>query len=138
MDIPKDDIAQYAPKLTVTRHTGALLMWFQQTYVYRGEPEQIKKFVKSATIKNLIFGWWSVVSVFVNPAVTIGNWVEFSNYQKEYAKFITNPGHYIADAKLAEQQSQAKQQQNFKTALIVLGVVVVAVIVLLIVAFNGS
>lgn len=119
MNLTKEDIETYAPKLQLIRHTGALLMWFQQSYYYRGEPEKLKPQLISVTIKNLIFGWWSVVSVFLNPAVTIANWIEFNKYSKEYARYSTSPEQYIFEAKQAVQNGTSKKDKRFKTALIV-------------------
>lgn len=119
MSLTQEEIETYAPKLVLTRHTGALLLWFQNSYAFRGTPEQLKPKLISVTVKNLLVGWWSVVSVFINPAVTIGNWFEFNKYSKDYARYITSPEQYVYEARQAEQNGTAKKDRRFKTGITV-------------------
>lgn len=79
------------PELILTRHTGALLMYFQQSYRYTGDPEMLISTLLTITIKNLLFGWWGIKSLFINPFVTIRNWVRFSQYKKAYREFHAKP-----------------------------------------------
>ena len=106
MSITQEDIEAYAPKLTLTRHTGALLMYFQQDYSYRGDPEELKSIVLGVTIKNLLFGWWGIKSLFINPFVTVYNLVRFSQYKKAYAGYIANPDQYILEQKSKAQNGK--------------------------------
>lgn len=124
MNITQEDFDLYAPKLSLTRHTGALLWWFQQTYTYRGSPEKLKSELISISVKNLIFGWWSPMSLIINPAVTIGNLIYFQQYKKRFADFISSPEPFIVKAKGAEKMAAEKADKGLKKALIILGVVV--------------
>ena len=120
MALTKEDIEKYTPQVRLIRHNGALLFWFQRTYIFRGEPEKIKPALIAITVKNLIFGWWSIVSVFANPVITIFNWVDFNKYTKDYARYVASPEQYIAEARHAEESGQNKKDKRFKTLMMVL------------------
>lgn len=129
MSVTQQDMQTFAPKLLLVRHTGALLMWFQQSYYFQGEPEKLQPQVSAVTVKNLLFGWWSIVSLFANPFVTISNLVRFSNYKKEYQRYITAPEQYVFEAKERhESGADARKRRSEKITMTVC-------IVLLIVAF---
>jgi len=134
MSITKEDIELYAPKLMLISHIGALIFWFQSSRFYRGEPAQLKTQLKRVTTQNLIFGWWSIVSVFINPAITAANWQRFSEYEKEYAKYMASPEQYIFEAKQAAEAAQTKAAQHAKPKLwLKIFVTVVIVIVILVI-----
>lgn len=97
--ITKQDINLYAPKLILLRHTGLLIMYSQKQFTYRSKPELLRSELINITVKNLLFGWWGVKSLFINPVVTIHNWVKFFNYKKEYYEFLNNPRGYIVEAR---------------------------------------
>lgn len=132
MNITQEDIQKYAPVLRLTRHTGALLLWVQNTYIFRGEPESLKPKVVSVTIKNLIFGWWSIVSVFMNPVITIINWTNYKQYSREYARFIASPEQYIFEARHAEESGANKKDRQFKVVLTV-GLIIAALVALVLI-----
>lgn len=46
-------------QLKLIRHTGALILWQQRTYVVSGTREQCEAAYKSAQTYNLLVGWWS-------------------------------------------------------------------------------
>lgn len=50
-------------QLKLIRHTGALILWQQRTYVVSGTREQCEAAYKSAQTYNLLVGWWSLVSL---------------------------------------------------------------------------
>ena len=99
MNPTQEDTATYAPTLVLTRHTGALLMYFQQDYTYRGDPMQLKPALLMITLKNFLFGWWSIRSIVINPFVIIYNIVRYFRYKKAYARFMANPNQYIFEMK---------------------------------------
>lgn len=134
MALTAADVEQYAPRLRLTRHTGALLFWFQNTYTFRAEPEKLKPVLVSITVKNLLFGWWSIVSVFVNPAVTIMNWIEFKAYTKKYAQFRAMPEQYIFEARQAEENGTNKKDKQFKVAMTVFLILAAIVALFLIIS----
>jgi len=135
MSTTQEDIELYAPKLMLIRHVGALIFWFQKSYFYRGEPAQLKTQLTRITVQNLIFGWWSIVSVFINPAITGANWQRFSEYEKEYAKYQASPEQYIFEAKQAAEAAQAKAARHAKPKLWlkIFATVIIVIVVLVII-----
>ncbi len=89
----------YMPTLTLIRHTGLLLAWQQQTLHYRGTPAQLKTKLWEITGKNLLFGWWSIFSLFINPSVTIGNFFLYWSYLSQWNRFTASPHTYTEKIK---------------------------------------
>ena len=135
MEITNEDNEAYAPKLVLIRHTGAVIVWSQRSFVYRGQPDRLRPQVVSVTVKNLLFGWWSIVSIFANPVVTIGNWARFSRYTKEYQRYIAAPEQYLREAKQAAEVSAVRQAHTRKRLFIFLGVAVPVLAVVVIAGF---
>lgn len=122
--LSKEDMENLRPKLKVIEHIGIVLGWHQYTATYVGEPDNLRPMVKSATIKNLAFGWWSPMSIFINPVVTTTNWVRFNSYSKEYIIFKQNPSEYLYEKKRKSLEDAEKTDRRFKYALIVLGALI--------------
>lgn len=129
-----EDVRAYAPRLVLTRHTGILFAWTQQDYTYFGEPDSLKQFLESITIKNLLFGWWSPRSIIINPIVILTNWRNFVSYKKKYKQFLMQPAAYIAKAKKDAIINAEREKRRTKRALIMLGVLVAIFIVITLVA----
>lgn len=123
MPVTQEDIQTYAPRLLLIRHTGVILWWMQQSYYFRGEPEKLRPQLISITLKNLFFGWWSIASFFINPVVTIANWVRFAHYGKEYQRYVATPEQYVREAKQAAEDAAVRKSRNQKRTFKVLGVV---------------
>ena len=69
---PTDAARRFQIKLR--RHTGAVLLWQQRTYVVTGTVEECERAYRAAQVYNLTVGWWSPLSIVVM------NWVAlFSN-----------------------------------------------------------
>lgn len=90
---------EYLPSLTLVRHTGLLLAWQRQTLQYQGTPSQLKQRLWEVTGKNLLVGWWSVFSLFINPCVTAGNFLLYWSYLSRWNSFTASPHKYIEKAK---------------------------------------
>lgn len=138
MSITKEDVERYSPKLELTRHTGALLWFFQSTYSYRGKPDELKPELVSVTIKNLVFGWWSPRSIIINPVVTITNLYKFRRYAKAFDSFMAAPEKYLIDAKEAAYLKLEKQKRHTKRLLIILGILVAIFVTVIIAGVTSS
>lgn len=72
-------------QLRLIRHTGMLVLWHQSIRTYQGTYEQCMAAYASAQRHNLIFGWWSIVSIiFSNWFALIQNF-RSANQLKEIA-----------------------------------------------------
>lgn len=60
-------------RVTVTKHTGALFLWFNQRQTITGSYAQCDAAITRAQQHNLIFGWWSFLSVLLNPIALLSN-----------------------------------------------------------------
>ncbi|WKG06139.1 hypothetical protein [Mycolicibacterium sp. HK-90] len=45
------------------RHTGLLILWFNQTRTLTGTAEQCEAALTSAQLHNVCLGWWSILSL---------------------------------------------------------------------------
>lgn len=90
---------EYLPSLMLIRHTGMLLAWQRQTLQYQGTPTQLKPKLWEVTGKNLLVGWWSVFSLFINPCVIVGNFFLYWSYISKWNSFAASPHDYIEKAK---------------------------------------
>ncbi|KHO21835.1 hypothetical protein [Mycolicibacterium setense] len=54
-------------RVETMRHTGLLILWFNQTRTVTGTAEQCEAALTSAQRHNLVLGWWSFLSIlFMN------------------------------------------------------------------------
>jgi len=130
----EQDIKEYTPTLTLTRHTGLLLAYRQQHYSFTGEPRKLRAKLIEITIKNLILGWWGVRSMIINPAIIIENIINYFSYKKEYQAFMLSPKNYINKAKDAENKiaiNSKNDEQREKRQLIVWSIILLVVMVVL-------
>lgn len=58
-------------QVSTMRHTGALIFWFNQRYVITGTYDQCDAALRSAQIHNVVFGWWSFLSILLMNWVAI-------------------------------------------------------------------
>lgn len=78
-------------QVEVTSHTGALIFWSHQRRVVIDTYDQCAKALRSAQAHNLIFGWWSFLSL------VLINWVALlQNVQarRQLAKDVQNAHAY--------------------------------------------
>jgi hypothetical protein len=61
--------------ITLTRHYGVLIFYFQSTKTFIGTYDECVKEYNKAQISNLILGWWSIFSIIVNPFVILFNFL---------------------------------------------------------------
>ncbi|MUM27987.1 hypothetical protein [Mycolicibacterium sp. CBMA 295] len=77
MSQPHQQAAQQYPpppavpvfRISAMRHTGLLVLWFNQTRTVTGTLEQCEAELVSAQQHNLVLGWWSFLSILIM------NWV---------------------------------------------------------------
>ncbi|WP_374023299.1 hypothetical protein [Mycobacterium sp. HNNTM2301] len=55
----------------VRKHTGAVILMFNQTYTVTGTLAQCEAALDNALLHNLLAGWWSVASVLIWNWVTL-------------------------------------------------------------------
>jgi hypothetical protein len=53
--------------VTVTKHTGGLVFWYNQRRTVSGAYPQCEAAINQAQLHNLFFGWWSIASLLWNP-----------------------------------------------------------------------
>jgi len=53
--------------VTVTKHVGALVFWYNQRRAVTGSSAQCDAAIGKAQLHNLLFGWWSLASLLWNP-----------------------------------------------------------------------
>jgi hypothetical protein len=54
-------------QVTVTKHTGGLVFWYNQRRTVTGGYAQCDTAITKAQLHNLFFGWWSIASLLWNP-----------------------------------------------------------------------
>lgn len=123
-ELTKVEIEQFRPKLLLVEHMGIIVWWLQTTQSYTGEPRKLKRIVLSITVRNLIVGWWSMASIFINPVVTVRNWVRYFIYSKKYRDFSRSPQEYLYNEKKRFIEHPAKTDKRLKYALIVLAALI--------------
>lgn len=60
-------------QVTVTKHTGAAIFWFNQRQTVSGSYLQCTAALSGAQGHNLLLGWWSVGSLLWNPIALSAN-----------------------------------------------------------------
>lgn len=69
------------PVLHLTRHTGMVLAWQQQSYQYQGPPELLRPKYYKTQGYCVAFGWWSPMSLFINPIVILANLIRWLHFR---------------------------------------------------------
>lgn len=72
------------PVLELIKHTGLLLAFQDTTYNYKGNPEVLSEKFYGVQLHNFLFGWWSFLSVFINPLIIIANTIRWLQYKHRY------------------------------------------------------
>ena len=81
------------PVLHLAKHTGAIVAFVNKSYKLQGDPERHKAAYIECQRHCLLFGWWSVFSLFlINPASILLNAYNWSRYKKKYAFYIQSQG----------------------------------------------
>jgi hypothetical protein len=91
------------PTISLIRHTGLLIGYKSEEYKLVGSPENIRPLLDDVTHKNLIFGWWSPLSLCINPSIILGNYILFSQYKSRYTRFYKNEQKPPAEVMSAKQ-----------------------------------
>lgn len=74
---PADGVPRY--HITLRRHTGLMMWWFNQTHTFTGTIEECEREYRSAQNHNLLVGWWSLASLL------LWNWVSLLGNQHRMA-----------------------------------------------------
>ena len=81
------------PVLHLSKHTGMVIAFVNKSYKLQGDPATLKQAYVECQKHCLLFGWWSVFSLFlINPACILLNAYNWSSYKKKYVKFIQFQG----------------------------------------------
>lgn len=70
--------------LKLTKHTGLLVAWQSQEFHYQGSPDQLRPFYMKILAHNLSLGWWSTLSLLINPVTILSNWYSWIKYKQNY------------------------------------------------------
>jgi hypothetical protein len=54
-------------QVTITKHGGALVFWYNQRRTVTGSYAQCDDAISKAQVHNLLLGWWSFASLIWNP-----------------------------------------------------------------------
>jgi hypothetical protein len=52
-------------RVRLTKHTGLLMVFINETYTVTGTLEQCEAAIRQAQLHNMLAGWWSITSVLV-------------------------------------------------------------------------
>jgi len=74
------------------KHTGALIFWMNQTSIVTGSYEQCDAALSSAVVHCLVAGWWSILSVLLNPISLLAN----ANSRKQLRRQAADAQTYAA------------------------------------------
>jgi hypothetical protein len=81
---PTDAAGRFQIKLR--RHTGAVLLWLQRTYVVTGTLDECERAYRAAQVHNLTRGWWSLLSIVVMNWVALFSNVSAMHHVRHIAK----------------------------------------------------
>jgi hypothetical protein len=59
--------------LRLTRHSGMLIAWSNQTRTVSGSFDQCEEFYNQVQRHNYLLGWWSYSSIITNPIIIVRN-----------------------------------------------------------------
>jgi hypothetical protein len=62
--------------VTVTKHTGLIILWWNQRNTITGTYEQCEAAINNAQTHCLVAGWWSIASIMVS------NWISLYSNSK--------------------------------------------------------
>ncbi len=68
----------------------------------RGDPEAVRKKTKDINVYNALVGWWSTLSLLINPIIIFWNTRNLRKYEREYELFNMSPNAYIQQAQLKQ------------------------------------
>ena len=74
-------------RIKLQRQTGMLVLNQRSWKVYGGTFEQLSEQYRKAQIHNLLFGWWGIISFFLNFAALLGN----RSAMQELTKLAASP-----------------------------------------------
>lgn len=61
-------------QVRLTKHTGVLLIWFNQRRTYTGSYSELLRIYERVQQHNYVAGWWSITSLLVwNLVAILGN-----------------------------------------------------------------
>ena len=106
-------------------------MYMQQDTIMRGKPENIRPEAMKILAKNMLFGWWSPMSLVLNPYINARNMVRLSKYEKEWDRFYRNPKLYIHEEKTGvnSKRQTDKLVKVIYILLTLLGIVIAAAMI---------
>ena len=119
------------PPVPFAYHIGMLLAWSHSTNYYHGDTEHTKRMMLRANGKNLLLGWWSIMSIFINPWTMIANVVVYLMYKRDAQKWEFNP-------MILTNEYVTKRTANYKTTLTLITIVGPLFTLFAIVAFSRS
>jgi len=72
------------------KHTGLLMMWYQQSSTVVGTYAQCDAAIRNAQVHNMLAGWWSPLSVLLmNWIALFANWSARKALQRSAAHAYT-------------------------------------------------
>ena len=90
-------------RVRLIKHTGLIMMWYQQSYTVTGTYAQCEAAIRSAQQYNLIAGWWSFLSILLMNWIALAinesarKQLQRSAAQVHAAAYPANaPAHYAA------------------------------------------
>jgi hypothetical protein len=93
--------APVAYRIKLQRQTGMLVMNQRSWRAYTGTYEELSEQYRKAQLHNLFFGWWGIISFFLNFAALIGN----RSAMKELNQLVASSGgqaHYVSPSSPAQ------------------------------------
>jgi hypothetical protein len=125
---PVEEYKKYFPKLVLRKQTGMIFAYRHEELSFQGRPKALSLELLKITIWNLIFGWWSRVSLLINPFLILLNISLYIRYCFEFDDFKRNPKEFMLKAKRKEIKShnlQRKYDKFIKVFLIILIVILI-------------
>jgi len=81
------------PILHLSRHTGMLFAFQMQPLKYQARPEQLRPVYVKIQRHCILFGWWSLFSLFlINPITILFNAYSWWNFKRKYTKYLQLTG----------------------------------------------
>lgn len=98
----------------VTKHTGALFLWVDQTTTVTGTYQRCEAAIREAQMHCLLAGWWSVLSIlFMNWIALYCNWAARKVLRSQAARaraMAAHPSGYLRAPAPAAGQWPVPQQ----------------------------
>lgn len=100
-ELPNEQLTELMkPRLNLTRHTGMLVAYRQESITFTGDIEGARSLLREVNGKNMLLGWWSISSIVLNPIEIVSNIRSFKKYKNQYEQYQLNPKAYIEQAKI--------------------------------------